>query len=127
MARPQTHGLVQVLLLGGAVHALVGPLVADVPAGHRVPGDEELGVDVVQVPLDQSELRTHYCWPITAHLEALALEVLAQLDAARHVAEVAEVVADPVVVILLVVVQPNLRQPDRVHAHPRPEFRQSDM
>ena len=44
-----------------------------------------------------------------------------------HVAEVAEVVADPVVVILLVVVQPNLRQPDLVHAHPRPEFRQSDM
>ena len=61
MARPQTHGLVQVLLLGGAVHALVGPLVADVPAGHSVSGDEELGVDVVQVPLDQSEVSTDYC------------------------------------------------------------------
>ena len=61
MARPQTHGLVQVLLLGGAVHTLVGPLVADVPAGHSVPGDEELGVDVVQVPLDQSEVSTDYC------------------------------------------------------------------
>ena len=57
MARPQTHGLVQVLLLGGAVHTLVGPLVADVPAGHRVPGDEELGVDVVQIPLETFTLK----------------------------------------------------------------------
>ena len=31
---PQPHRLVQVLLLGRAVHALVGPLVTKVPAGH---------------------------------------------------------------------------------------------
>ena len=57
VARPQTHGLVKVLSLGCAVHTLVGEGVADVATGHGLPGDEELGVDVVQIPLETFTLK----------------------------------------------------------------------
>ena len=57
VTRPQTHGLVKVLSLGGAVHTLVGGGVADVAAGHGFAGYEELGVDVVQIPLETFTLK----------------------------------------------------------------------
>ena len=67
--------------------------VPDLTAGYGVPGYEELRVDGVQVPL-----------------EGLALEVFSQFLPAGNIPVVAEVVTDPVVVIFLVLVQPNLSQ-----------------
>ena len=64
---------------------------------HSFAGDEQLRIDVVEVPF-----------------ERLALEVAPQLDSAADVAEVAEVVPDAVVVVLFVVIQPDLGQADRI-------------
>ena len=57
VAGPKSHRLVQVLPLGRAVYALVGPLVADVATGNRLAGNEELWVDVVKVPLETFTLQ----------------------------------------------------------------------
>ena len=57
VTRPQTHGLVEIFSLGRGVHTLVGEGVADVATGHGLPGDEELGVDVVQIPLETFTLK----------------------------------------------------------------------
>ena len=64
---------------------------------HCFSRDEELGVDVVEVPL-----------------KGLASEAIPQLPPGANVAKVAEVVTDALVVILLEVVKPNLGQPDGV-------------
>jgi hypothetical protein len=96
---PQAHRLVQVLALRRRVHALAGPGVTNLSGGDRLTGNKELGIDVVQVPL-----------------EALALEVLAQFLPARHIAVVPKIMTDAVVVVLLEVVEPDLRQPDGVAA-----------
>ena len=62
MARVQPHWLVEVSLLGWGVHAHLAavplPQVAELAAAHGFARDEELGVDGVQVPLDQSEVST---------------------------------------------------------------------
>ena len=62
VARVQPHWLVEVSLLGWGVHAHLAavplPQVAELAAAHGFARDEELGVDGVQVPLDQSELST---------------------------------------------------------------------
>ena len=62
VARVQPDWLVEVRLLGGGVHAHLAavtlPQVAELAAAHGLARDEELGVDGVQVPLDQSELST---------------------------------------------------------------------
>jgi hypothetical protein len=73
-------------------------------AGHGFAGDEQFGVDGVQVPL-----------------EVLAAEVLAQRPPRADVPEVALVVAYPLVVVLGVLVQPHFGQtngipPQHVHA-----------
>ena len=73
--------------------------------GHGLSWDEELGVDVVKIPL-----------------EALTLEIVPELLPTADVSKVPEVMPDSVVVILLVVIQPHLGQADRVppeHVHTR--------
>ena len=65
--------------------------------GHSLSGDEEFGVDVVEVPL-----------------EGLAFEAVSQLPPGADVAKVAEVEADALVVVLLEVVEPDLGEADGV-------------
>ena len=79
VTRPHPDRLVLVLGLGAGVDADAGLNVPDVALGHGVAGDEELGEDGVQIPL-----------------EAPASQVLPELLAAAHVAEIARVVPDPV-------------------------------
>jgi len=97
VTRPETHWFVKVLGFDGAVHTLPTPRVPNLSGRYSFPRDEELGVNVVEVPL-----------------EGLALETVPQLDPGADVAEVAEVVADALVVVLLEVVQPDLGEPDGV-------------
>ena len=109
MTRVEPHRFVEVTLLSWGVNthpAMALHHVPDLPAGDGVPGYEELRVDGVQVPL-----------------EGLTLEVLPQFLPATDISVVAQLVPDPVVVIFLVVVQPNLGQPDGVpleNIDPRP-------
>ena len=97
VAGPQPDGLVHVLPLCWRVDALVGPGVLDLAGGNGLPRDEKFRIDRVQVPL-----------------EGLALQVLAQFLPTADVTVVAEVVPDSIVVVVLVVVQPDLRKADGV-------------
>ena len=96
------------------VDALSTPFVPRLAARHRLPGDEQLGIHLVQVQVQgqgqgQVQIKVQVQeYLIEKPLEGLALQVIPQLLPALHVSEVAQVVADPVVVILLIVVQPNL-------------------
>ena len=57
VTRPQTNSLVKILSLGCTVNTLVRPGVTDVSTGHGLPGDEELGVDGVEIPLETLTLK----------------------------------------------------------------------
>ena len=100
MTRPHPDGFVLVLRLGAGVDTDVGLDVPDVALSHSVARDEQLGKDCVQIPL-----------------EALALQVLPELLPTADVPVLAQLVPDPVVVILLVLVQPDLGEPDAVPDH----------
>lgn len=97
MARPETDRFVVIVRLGSGVHTLSGAHVVDLSRSNGISGHEQLRVDVLQVPL-----------------ERLAAQVVPQLLPLAHVAEVAQVVADPLVVVLLVLVEPDLGQADGV-------------
>ena len=75
----------------------VGNVGSYLSGSHRFSRDEELGVDVVEVPL-----------------EGLAPKAVPQLSPGADVAEIPQVVADALVVILFEVVQPDLSEPDGV-------------
>ena len=102
MTRIEPDRFVEVFFLGGGVETdvvFVGAPeeVPQLAAGHSAPRDKELRVDVLHVPAERA-----------------AVQILPQLLPAGHVAKVPQVVTDPVVVVLLVVVQPDLGQPDGV-------------
>ena len=100
MTRPHSDRFMLVLGLGAGVDADVGLDIPDIALSRGVARDEELGEYRVQIPL-----------------EALALEVLTEFLPTADVAELAQVVPDPVVVIVLVLVQPDLGEPDAVPDH----------
>ena len=100
MTGVEADRFVEVLLLGRRVKAHVGAFVEQVPhlaMRHRLPGYEELGIDILEIPV-----------------ERLALQLVAQGDPGGDVAVVAQVVADPVVVVLFVFIKPHLGQPNCV-------------
>ena len=68
-----------------------------VTIGHCLARDEELRVDVIKIPL-----------------EALTLKIVPELLPTADIPKVPKVMTDPVIIILLVIIQPHLRQANRV-------------
>lgn len=64
---------------------------------HCLAGNKQLGVDGVQVPL-----------------EGLTLELVPQLHSLGNIPKVSLVVANALVIIFGIIVQPNLGQPNRI-------------
>lgn len=101
VARIQADRLVEVLLVGGRVEThftrTVATKIAQLAGSDRFAGHEQFRVNVLDVPL-----------------ERLAVETLTQLATFGYVTEVAEIVADALVVVLFEFVHPHLGQPNGI-------------
>jgi len=95
------------------LHTTIKARFSHLSGGDGFPWDEELGVDVVQIPLEGLAFQT---FPQSLALADVTKIALNRVNHFRCVAcrESYQVVSYPIVVILLVLVQPDLGQADGV-------------